>query len=136
MKSFTRYLEFNTSKRIEIVHITPEVEKIVKESKIKEGFALVSSMHVTSAVIVNENDPNLHSDFLAVLERLAPFKASYKHNVSDDNAAAHIWRHLLGNQALLPITNGKLELGVWGQVFYCEFDGQRKKRVLVKVIGE
>lgn len=135
MKSHTKYLEFCTKERVEFVLITPELQKIVSESKVKEGLVLVNPMHITAAVIVNDNEKGLHEDYKRVLERLVPYGDDYAHNVGEDNAAAHIWRQLMGHQVVLPITNGKLDLGTWEQVFYAEFDGQRKKRVLVKVIG-
>lgn len=136
MKAHTEYLSFNTEKKIEFVRITDQVEAAVKKSGVKEGLALVNPMHITAAVIVNDNEGGLIQDYQEVLERLVPYKAKYRHNVGEDNAAAHIWRQMMGHQVVLPITKGKLDLGTWEQVFYCEFDGQRKKRVLIKVIGE
>jgi secondary thiamine-phosphate synthase enzyme len=136
MKSKTEYLEFNTKNRIEFVRITEKIERIVKESGVKEGLVLINPMHITAAVIVNDDEEGLKRDFLDVLERLVPYKANYRHNVGEDNAAAHIWRQFMGHQVVMAITNGKLDLGPWEQIFYCEFDGQRRKRVLVKVIGE
>jgi secondary thiamine-phosphate synthase enzyme len=136
MKSYTKYLRFNTKKRVDFVLITGEVQKAVSESGVFEGFVLVNPMHVTSAVIVNDNEHGLHEDFKRVFERLVPYNGVYEHNVGEDNAASHIWRQLIGHQVVLPITKGKLDLGTWEQVFYCEFDGQREKRVLVKIIGE
>jgi len=96
----------------------------------------VNPMHITSAVIVNDNESGLHEDYKKVLERLVPWKDKYAHNVGEDNAAAHIWRQMMGHQVVLPITKGELDFGTWEQIFYCEFDGQRSKRVLVKIIGE
>lgn len=137
MKSKTEYLTFKTQKKIEIVRITDRIEQAVRESGVKEGLALVNPMHITAAVVVNDNESGLHSDYLRVLEMLAPYKADYRHNDSgEDNAAAHIWRQLIGHQAVLAITDGRLDLGAWEQIFYFEFDGQRNKRVLVKIIGE
>jgi secondary thiamine-phosphate synthase enzyme len=136
MKSKTEYLEFNTKNRIEFVRITEKIERIVKESGVKEGLVLINPMHITAAVIVNDDEEGLKRDFLDVLERLVPYKANYRHNVGEDNAAAHIWRQFMGHQVVMAITNGRLDLGPWEQIFYCEFDGQRRKRVLVKVIGE
>jgi secondary thiamine-phosphate synthase enzyme len=136
MKAHTEYLAFNTAKKIEFVRITDQVENAVKKSGVKEGLALVNPMHITAAVIVNDNEGGLIQDYQEVLERLVPYKAKYRHNVGEDNAAAHIWRQMMGHQVVLPITKGKLDLGTWEQVFYCEFDGQRNKRVLIKVIGE
>ncbi|MDD5171772.1 MAG: secondary thiamine-phosphate synthase enzyme YjbQ [Candidatus ainarchaeum sp.] len=137
MKTKTAYLSLNTSKKVEIVRITDKVEQVIKESGVKEGLVLVNPMHITAAVVVNDNESGLHSDYLKVLERLVPYKADYRHNDSgEDNAAAHIWRQLMGHQVTMAITNGKLDLGPWEQIFYFEFDGQRSKRILVKVIGE
>ncbi|MFA5077332.1 MAG: secondary thiamine-phosphate synthase enzyme YjbQ [Candidatus Micrarchaeia archaeon] len=136
MRAKTEYLEFHTKERIEFVRITEKVEKIVEASKVKEGLVLVNPMHITAAVIVNDDESGLISDFKRTLERLVPYHAQYAHNVGEDNAASHIWRQLMGHQVVMPITDGKLDLGPWEQIFYCEFDGQRKKRVLVKVIGE
>ena len=136
MKSKTEYLEFSTKNKIEFVRITDKIEKIVSESGVKEGLVLINPMHITAAVIVNDDEEGLKRDFIDVLERLVPYKANYRHNVGEDNAAAHIWRQLMGHQVVMPITNGKLDLGPWEQIFYCEFDGQRRKRVIVKVIGE
>jgi secondary thiamine-phosphate synthase enzyme len=122
---------------VEVVRITDKVEQIIRESGVKEGLVLVNPMHITAAVVVNDNESGLHSDYLKVLERLVPYKADYRHNDSgEDNAAAHIWRQLMGHQVTMAITNGKLDLGPWEQIFYFEFDGQRTKRILVKVIGE
>jgi len=136
MKSFRKELHFNTKKQVEFINITLEVEQAIKESKIVEGFVLVNPMHITSAVIVNDNESGLHEDYKKVLERLVPWKDKYAHNVGEDNAAAHIWRQMMGHQVVLPITKGELDFGTWEQIFYCEFDGQRSKRVLVKIIGE
>ncbi len=136
MKSKTEYLKFRTAKRIEFVNITREVEKVVRESGVKEGLALVNPMHITAAVIVNDEEGGLKRDYARVLEGLVPYGGEYEHNVGEDNAAAHIWRQLMGHQVVLPVTKGELDFGPWEQVFYCEFDGQREKRVLVKVIGE
>ena len=137
MKSKTTYLTFNTEKKIQIVRITEKIEQAVKESGVKEGLVLVNPMHITAAVVVNDNESGLHSDYLRMLEKLVPYNADYRHNdTGEDNAAAHIWRQLMGHQVTLAITGGKLDLGTWEQVFYFEFDGRRTKRVLVKIIGE
>jgi len=135
MKSATAYLTFSTKKKIEIIRITDEVQKEITKSGIKEGLALVNPMHITAAVIVNDNESGLHRDYIRTLERLVPYGDHYEHNVGEDNAAAHIWRQLMAHQVVLPITEGMLDLGPWEQVFYFEFDGQRDKRVLVKIIG-
>lgn len=136
MKSRTEYLEFETRSRIEFVRITDKVAQVVSESKVKEGLVLVNPMHITAAVIVNDDESGLISDFKKTLERLVPYNAGYAHNTGEDNGAAHIWRQLMGHQVVMAITDGKLDLGPWEQIFYCEFDGKRRKRVLVKVIGE
>jgi len=136
MKSHTKYLEFNTKKHIEFVLITDKVQKAIDESKVKEGLVLVNPMHITAAVIVNDNESGLISDYQRVLERLVPYDDEYAHNVGEDNAASHIWRQMMGHQVTMAITKGELDLGTWEQIFYCEFDGQRKKRVLIKIIGE
>ena len=137
MKSKTAYLAMNTEKRIQIVRITEDVARIVRESGVKEGLVLVNPMHITAAVVVNDNESGLHKDYLRVLERLVPYRDRYEHNDSgEDNGASHIWRQLMGHQVVMPITDGKLDLGTWEQIFYFEFDGQRAKRILVKVIGE
>lgn len=137
MKTHTKYLNFNTKNKIEFIRITDEIEKAIIESKVKEGLVLVNPMHITSAVIVNDNERGLHEDYKRVLEKLVPYGEDYRHNdTGEDNAASHIWRQLIGHQVVMPITNGKLDLGPWEEIFYCEFDGKRNKRVLVKIIGE
>jgi len=137
MKSHTEYLWFNTKKEKEIVPITSEVEKIVAASAIREGFCLVSAMHITAAVYVNDEESGLIDDIMEWAEKLAPSGQAYKHHhTGESNGDAHLKRLLLGHQVMLPITNGKLDLGPWERVFYAEFDGMRKKRVIVKVIGE
>lgn len=137
MHVHTEYLEFNTKNRYDIIHITPEVEEIVDESGIREGMALVSAMHITAGVYVNDLENGLIEDIQEWLEKLAPYGEPYKHHqTGEDNGDAHLKRILIGHQVILPITNGKLDLGPWEQVFYAEFDGQRKKRVIVKVMGE
>lgn len=137
MKSHTDYLWFNTKKHREYINITPEIAKIVDESGIEEGFCLVSAMHITAAVYVNDDERGLIQDIDDFLEDLAPSDGDYRHNhLSDPNGDAHLKRLTIGHQVILPITNGELDLGPWEQVFYAEFDGQRQKRVVVKVIGE
>ncbi len=136
MKSKTEYLNFNTEKKIQFVRITDDVQEVVGQSGVKDGLVLVNPMHITAAVIVNDDEEGLKRDYLRVLQGLVPYDGEYEHNVSEDNAAAHIWRQMMAHQVVLPITDGKLDLGTWEQLFYCEFDGQRKKRVIVKVIGE
>ncbi|MBD3390031.1 YjbQ family protein [Candidatus Micrarchaeota archaeon] len=136
MKSHTEHLWFETEEKIEFVRITDKVQEVLEESGIKEGLVLVNPMHITSAVIVNDNEGGLIQDYIENLQRLVPYDAEYRHNVGEGNAAAHIWRQLMAHQVVLPVTEGKLDFGPWEQVFYCEFDGKRRKRVLVKVIGE
>jgi secondary thiamine-phosphate synthase enzyme len=136
MRAHTDYLIFNTRKKQEFVRITDEVAAIVKTSGVTEGIVLVSAMHITSGVYVNDWEEGLIQDFQVWLEQLAPSGLAYKHHqTGEDNADAHLKRTIMGHQVLLPITNGKLDLGPWEQVFYAEFDGQRKKRVVVKVMG-
>jgi len=137
MKAATEYLWFNTKKRQEFVRITDEVAGVVEKSGVKEGMVLVSAMHITAAVYVNDWESGLIEDFKVWLEKLAPSGLDYKHHqTGEDNADAHLKRTLMGHQVILPITAGKLDLGPWEQVFYAEFDGQRRKRVIVKVMGE
>ena len=137
MKVFTDYLWFNTKKRQEFVRITDEVGAIVKKSGIQDGMVLVSAMHITAGVYVNDWESGLISDIQVWLEKLAPAGLNYRHHqTGEDNADAHLKRTLMGQQVILPITAGKLDLGPWEQVFYAEFDGRRKKRVVVKILGE
>lgn len=137
MKSLTEYLWFNTPKRQDLVNITDTVEKLVKKSGVAEGFCLVSAMHITASIWVNDDEEGLWQDFWQLLERLVPSGQDYKHHLTgEDNGDAHLKRTLVGHQALLPVTGGKLDLGPWEQVFYAEFDGRRKKRVVVKILGE
>jgi len=133
----TDYLWFNTAKRREFVRITDEVAGIVRKSGVTEGMVLVSAMHITAGVYVNDWEDGLIEDFQVWLEKLAPSGLNYRHHqTGEDNADAHLKRTIMGHQVILPITAGQLDLGPWEQVFYAEFDGQRKKRVVVKVIGE
>ena len=137
MPVHTDYLWFNTSKRQEIVRITDEVSAIVKASGVVEGMVLVSAMHITAGVYVNDWESGLISDIQVWLEKLAPAGLPYRHHqTGEDNADAHLKRTILGHQVMLPVTAGALDLGPWEQVFYAEFDGQRRKRVVVKVMGE
>jgi secondary thiamine-phosphate synthase enzyme len=136
MQVYTDYLWFNTKKRQEFIRITDEVAGIVRKSGVKEGTVLVSAMHITASVYVNDWEDGLIQDFQTWLEQLAPAGRDYHHHqTGEDNADAHLKRTLMGHQVVLPITDGKLDLGPWEQVFYGEFDGQRKKRVVVKVMG-
>ena len=133
----TEYLWFNTSRRREVVRITDDVAGIVGRSGVREGMVLVSAMHITAAVYVNDWEKGLIADIQDWLEKLAPERPDYRHHqTGEDNADAHLKRTVLGHQVILPITAGKLDLGPWEQVFYAEFDGRRKKRVVVKVMGE
>jgi len=137
VKSYTKYLVFNTRSRRELVRITGRVEDAVRESGVQEGLVLVSAMHITAAVFVNDDEPGLHQDIWDWLQELAPYGPDYRHHrTGEDNGDAHLKSLLIHNQTLLPITNGRLDLGPWQQVFYAEFDGQRRKRVIIKVIGE
>jgi len=137
MPVFTDYLWFNTKKRQEFVRITDQIAAIVKASKIAEGTVLVSAMHITSGVYVIDWEDGLIHDFQVWLEKLAPAGLDYKHHqTGEDNADAHLKRTIMGHQVVVPITAGKLDLGTWQRVFYAEFDGQRSKRVIVKVMGE
>jgi secondary thiamine-phosphate synthase enzyme len=136
MTVFTEYLFFNTKKRQEFIRITDEIAAIVKKSAIQEGTVLVSAMHITSGVYVNDWEEGLIHDFQVWLEKLAPSGLDYRHHqTGEDNADAHLKRTIMGHQVILPITGGALDLGLWEQVFYAEFDGQRKKRVVVKAMG-
>jgi secondary thiamine-phosphate synthase enzyme len=133
----TEYLWFNTKQRREMIRITDEIAEIVRKSAVKEGMVLVSAMHITAGVYVNDWEEGLISDFETWLEKLAPAKPDYRHHqTGEDNADAHLKRTIMGHQVILPITAGKLDLGPWEQLFYAEFDGQRRKRVVVKVMGE
>ncbi|MCX8175207.1 MAG: secondary thiamine-phosphate synthase enzyme YjbQ [Candidatus Micrarchaeota archaeon] len=137
MKSYTEYLWMNTKKRKEIVPISDAVFAAVEKSGVKEGFCLVSAMHITASVFVNDYEAGLWADIMEWSEKIAPENPHYlHHHTGESNADAHLKRLLLGHQVILPITNGKPDLGPWEQVFYGEFDGQRKKRVIIKIIGE
>lgn len=138
MKTYTHYLWFNTKNRHEIVNITDQVEDAITASGIKEGLCLVNAMHITSSVFINDNESGLHKDFLDWVEKLAPYgKDKYKHNLTgEDNGDAHLKRTIMGRETVVAITKGKLDFGPWEQIFYGEFDGQRRKRVLIKIIGE
>ena len=137
MKSHTEYLTFNTKQHREYVHITPQVEAIVRKSGVQDGIVLVSAMHITAGVYVNDNEEGLIEDIDQWLEQLAPFRAEYRHHqTGEDNGDSHLKAILVHHQVILPVTKGKLDLGTWQRVFYAEFDGQRSKRVIVKVMGE
>ena len=138
MKSITKELWLKTDKPREFINITGEVEKLLRESGIQEGICLVNAMHITASVFINDDESGLHCDFDAWLEKLAPHEpvSSYRHNTGEINADAHLKRQIMGREAVIAVTGGKLHFGPWEQIFYGEFDGQRKKRVLVKIIGE
>ena len=137
MKSHTEYLTFNTRKHREYVHITPQVEAAVKKSGVEEGLALVSAMHITAGVYVNDNEPGLIDDIDQWLDNLAPFRQDYRHHeTGEDNGDSHLKAILVHHQVILPITRSRLDLGTWQRVFYAEFDGQRAKRVIIKIIGD
>ncbi len=137
MKSATHYLWFNTQNEHEYIRITDDVEDFVKESGIKEGFVLVSAMHITAGVYVNDWEDGLIQDIEKWVEEVAPFNPDYKHHqTGETNGDAHLKRLLIGHQVTIPITKGKLDLGPWEQIFYAEYDGKRKKRVILKAIGE
>ncbi len=137
MKSHTEYLVFNTSRRREIRNITPELERVLEKSGVREGLMLVNPMHITASVYVNDAEGGLYQDILELLEKLAPGGRPYHHHqTGEDNGDAHLKRQLLGQQVVLAVTQGRLDFGPWEQVHYAEFDGQRKKRVIVKIIGE
>jgi len=138
MKSYTKHLTFNTKNKKEILNITQEVNSCLKESGIKEGLCLINSMHITSSVFINDEESGLKQDFLEWLEKLAPYDVNkYKHNLTgEDNAHAHLKRTIMGREVVIAITEGKLDFGPWEEIFYGEFDGQRNKRVMVKIIGE
>ena len=137
MKSHTEYLVLHTKTKRAYLHLTPQVESIVTKSGIKEGMALVSAMHITAGVYVNDNESGLIEDIDQWLERLAPFRENYKHHqTGEDNGDAHLKSLLVHHEVIVPVTGGKLDLGTWQRIFYAEFDGQRDKRVIVKVMGE
>ncbi len=138
MKAYTQYLTIRTNKKIEIINITNKVKKAVEESGIKEGLCLVNSMHITSSVFINDEEEGLKKDFINWLEGLAPYDFDrWLHNrTGEDNAHAHLKRTIMGREVVIAVTQGQLDLGPWEEIFYGEFDGQREKRVLIKIIGE
>jgi secondary thiamine-phosphate synthase enzyme len=138
MKSYRKELVFNTAHRREFINITPTVEDCLCESGIKEGLLLCNAMHITASVFINDDEDGLHHDYEVWLEKLAPEKpySQYRHNGFEDNADAHLKRQIMGREVIVAVTNGKLDFGPWEQIFYGEFDGERSKRVLVKIIGE
>jgi secondary thiamine-phosphate synthase enzyme len=139
MISYKKELWFNTPTRIAFVNITPLIEECLRESKIKEGITLVNAMHITASVFINDDEQGLHKDYKEWLEKMAPHEPirQYRHNdTGEDNADAHIKRQIMGREVVVAVTEGKLDFGPWEQIFYGEFDGKRRKRVLVKIIGE
>ncbi len=138
MKTYRKELWFNTKERMAFVNITPDVEAALKESGVKEGLCLANAMHITASVFVNDDEEGLHQDFREFLERLVPYDVKrYRHNLTgEDNGDSHIKRQLFGREVVVAVTKGKLDFGPWEQIFYGEFDGRRKKRVLIKIVGE
>jgi len=135
-KAYTEYLTFNTKNRRELIRITDRVQEAVKKSGVKEGLCLVSAMHLTASVFIQDDEEGLHEDIWQWLEKLAPYKPDYKHHLTgEDNADAHLKNLLTHLQVVLPITDGKLDLGPWQEIFYAEYDGQRPKRVIIKILG-
>jgi secondary thiamine-phosphate synthase enzyme len=138
MQSYRKELWFHTPQRRQLINITPQVEQCLAESGIAEGLCLINAMHITASVFINDDESGLHQDFEVWLEKLAPEKpySQYRHNGAEDNADAHLKRTIMGREVVVAVTKGGLDLGPWEQIFYGEFDGRRKKRVLVKIIGE
>ncbi len=138
MKSYRKELWFEVPTRRALINITPKVEACLKESGIKEGLTLVNAMHITASVFINDDESGLHHDFEVWLEKLGPHEPvkQYQHNVGEDNADAHLKRQIMGREVVVAVTEGKLDFGPWEQIFYGEFDGRRRKKVLVKIIGE
>ena len=138
MKSYRKELWFDIEKRRELINITPQVRQCLRESGVKEGLLLCNAMHITASVFINDDESGLHQDFERFLEKLAPERpySQYEHNGLEDNGDAHLKRTIMGREVVVAITEGKLDFGPWEQIFYGEFDGKRRKRVLVKIIGE
>ncbi|MCX7770190.1 MAG: secondary thiamine-phosphate synthase enzyme YjbQ [Proteobacteria bacterium] len=137
MKSYTEYLWMNTPNRRDLINITDKVSQAVSKSNIKEGLALVSAMHITAGIIVNDDEPGFHRDLWKWLEQLAPYRKEYEHHrTGEDNGDAHLKNILVHHQVVVPITEGKLDLGPWQEIFYAEFDGCRRKRIIIKILGE
>jgi len=138
MKTYRKELWFNLPARRGFINITSEVEASLKESRVKEGLVLCNAMHITASVFINDDEPGLHHDYELWLEKLAPHEpvSQYRHNVGEDNADAHMKRQIMGREVVVAVTEGKLDLGPWEQIFYGEFDGRRKKRALIKIIGD
>lgn len=138
MKSFRKELWFDVKKRRELINITSQIEQCLRESGVREGLCLVNAMHISASVFINDDESGLHQDFEVWLEKLAPEKphSQYRHNGAEDNADAHLKRTIMGREVIVAITGGQFDFGPWEQIFYGEFDGMRRKRVLVKIIGE
>lgn len=138
MRRYRKELWFHVPDRIGFINITPQVELGLKESGIRDGLILVNAMHITASVFINDNESGLHQDYRVWLEKLAPHEpvSQYKHNVGEDNADAHMKRQIMGREVVVAVTDGRLDFGPWEQIFYGEFDGRRRKRVLIKIIGE
>ena len=139
MKSYRKELWFNTPTRVAFINITPQVEECLRESGVENGFVLINAMHITASVFINDNEPGLHNDYKVWLEKLAPHEPTkqYRHNdTGEDNADAHMKRQVMGRAVVVAVTDERLDFGPWEQIFYGEFDGRRRKRVLVKIIGE
>jgi secondary thiamine-phosphate synthase enzyme len=138
VKTHRKELWFDIPERRRLVNITPQVDEALRESGIKEGLCLVNAMHISASVFINDDEPGLHADYETWLEKLAPEKphAQYAHNRGEDNADAHLKRTIMGRETVVAVTGGKLDFGPWEQIFYGEFDGMRRKRVLVKIVGE
>jgi secondary thiamine-phosphate synthase enzyme len=137
MKIYTDHIHIKTKKRIDFIHITDEVQKIVDKSGVRDGLILINPMHITASVYINDNEGGLIEDYKTWLKKIAPEGEDYQHNLTgEDNAYAHLWRTIMGRETTVAITYGQLDLGTWERIFYAEFDGQREKRILVKIIGE
>ena len=139
MKSMTKYLTFNVPERMGFINITEEAADVVRSSGVKEGLCLINAMHITASVFINDDESGLHHDYKEWLERLAPHEPirNYRHNdTGEDNADAHMKRQVMGREVVVAVTEGRLDFGPWEQIYYAEFDGQRDKRILVKIIGE
>ncbi|MBT3395312.1 YjbQ family protein [archaeon] len=136
MKTFTKHLTINTKQRIDFINITSKIEEIVKESEIKDGIILINPMHITASIFINDAESGLIEDFKEWLEKLAPKQFNYHHHqTGEDNGFSHLWRTIMGRETSIAITDGKLDFGTWEQIYYGEFDGQRDKRILIKIIG-
>jgi len=138
MKSYRKELWFNTRNRVEFINITPDIQQCLRESGIREGLVLCNAMHITASVFINDDESGLHHDYAVWLEKLAPHEpvSQYRHNVGENNSDGHMKRQIMGREVVVAVTEGRLDFGPWERIFYGEFDGRRKKRVLVKIIGE